>query len=295
MLMAGLASSAAVCEKTPTGVKLQVLGTNVWELVVENPEGRPYVHPLSLADGTVATDLRPDDHIWHLGLWFSLKFVNGINFWEPAVKGGCEPEGKTTVTGWKAKTDGAGAKVLISLEYAPRANVGDVLLTEKREMDFSKPDANGGYSIRFKHLFTAKKDVVLGRSAPKRNSEGEMRGGYAGLTLRLRKEVADLAVADNFHEGTATLGMGRSGGIRVSQLKAPPCARIYQWADRRFTNPSFCYHTELPLKAGETLELEYLVTVLGRPEKRKKPGQSQMSLEERAKGAKKEWVKIGLT
>ena len=43
---------------------------------------RPNVHPLAAPSGAVLTCDAPDDHPWHHGLWFTIKFVNEENFWE---------------------------------------------------------------------------------------------------------------------------------------------------------------------------------------------------------------------
>jgi hypothetical protein len=44
--------------------------------------GYPYIHPLGLPGGPVMSALAPADHPWHRGLWFSWKFLNGVNYWE---------------------------------------------------------------------------------------------------------------------------------------------------------------------------------------------------------------------
>lgn len=43
---------------------------------------RPYVHPLTTPAGAVLSVEAPGDHPWHHALWFTIKFVNGENFWE---------------------------------------------------------------------------------------------------------------------------------------------------------------------------------------------------------------------
>ena len=43
---------------------------------------RPFVHPLRTPAGHVLTRDAPDDHPWHHGLWFAIKYVDGDNFWE---------------------------------------------------------------------------------------------------------------------------------------------------------------------------------------------------------------------
>ena len=43
---------------------------------------RPNVHPLKTPSGITLTRDAPEDHPWHHGLWFTIKFVNEENFWE---------------------------------------------------------------------------------------------------------------------------------------------------------------------------------------------------------------------
>ncbi|MHC4742714.1 MAG: ThuA domain-containing protein, partial [Planctomycetota bacterium] len=57
-------------------------GKTVWQLNLDSKLGKPYFHPLALADGTVLTWDSPPDHPWHHGLWFSWKHINGLNYWE---------------------------------------------------------------------------------------------------------------------------------------------------------------------------------------------------------------------
>jgi hypothetical protein len=46
----------------------------VWQYNFDKKEGKPYFHPLAFNDGTVLTWHRPEDHPWHLGLWFSWQY-----------------------------------------------------------------------------------------------------------------------------------------------------------------------------------------------------------------------------
>ena len=64
----------------------------IWQFNYSNQEGRPYFHPLSLTDGTELTRLRPADHPWHRALWFSWKFIDSLNYWDPEL-----PQGQTEV------------------------------------------------------------------------------------------------------------------------------------------------------------------------------------------------------
>jgi len=40
------------------------------------------VHPLMTPAGHRLTGFQMSDHVWHRGLWFTIKLLNGANFWE---------------------------------------------------------------------------------------------------------------------------------------------------------------------------------------------------------------------
>ena len=52
------------------------------EYVTDAP--KPYVHPLVSPGGRILSVVSPPDHPWMRGLWFAIKFVNDVNFWEEA-------------------------------------------------------------------------------------------------------------------------------------------------------------------------------------------------------------------
>ena len=66
-----------------TSVALENDGQAVWRLNCGGDQPKPHFHPVALPDGRVLTWDRPPDHVWHHGLWFSWKFINGLNYWEP--------------------------------------------------------------------------------------------------------------------------------------------------------------------------------------------------------------------
>ena len=273
----GTAGAACELAETPTGVRLARDGRIVWNLEIETPEGRPFVHPLTLPGGRALTDSRPADHVWHLGYWFSWKLINDVNYWEPtdAERKGCEPAGATRVVGKSVRIDGLACRVDLDLAYGPRG--GEPVLSERRETVVDAPDADGGYAIETRHLFTALADVTLDRSEPWGSVEsGKWGAGYAGATLRLAPAVA-AAFSVRGSAGGASPGecTARETGhleftdpatgesVLFEQLKAPPCARFYLWPDKRMVNPSVVYTGALKLKKGETLELAYRLSVRG--------------------------------
>ena len=68
---------------------------------------RPYVHPLTTPAGSVLSVEAPADHPWHHALWFTIKFVNGENFWEEYGEFGTLRTSTVTVTddGVRAEID----------------------------------------------------------------------------------------------------------------------------------------------------------------------------------------------
>src|SRR5690242_15645430 len=54
----------------------------LWRFSYNTNVGKPFFHPLSVLAGEPLTAFRPKDHPWHYGLWFSWKYINGVNYWE---------------------------------------------------------------------------------------------------------------------------------------------------------------------------------------------------------------------
>ncbi len=263
-------------EKTATGVKMSRDGKTLWNLEIDNPEGRPFFHPLALPSGKPLTDVRPKDHVWHLGYWFSWKFINGVNYWEPAdaKRQGTEPAGATRVTKKRVQTDGLDCVVNLELDYGPRGAKTPVL-KEARTITIDPPDPNGGYIITTRHVFTALEDVTLDRTPPHGDvKKGMWGGGYAGATLRLDSAAAKALSVRGFAGGTTPAACtgaettfldftdpSTGEGVTFTQLTAPASGKFYLWPDKRMINPSPVYDAPITLKKGETLKLAYKLAV----------------------------------
>jgi len=136
----------------------------IWQFNYGKETSKPYFHPVALIDGTVLTQDRPADHPWHHGLWFSWKYINGVNFWEENRKTG-KSDG---VTDWSRVRVAAlydhSAVITVNLTYSHRGQ--KPILSEKRIMRVSSPDADGVYYIDWTSEFTAcsKADVLLDRT-----------------------------------------------------------------------------------------------------------------------------------
>lgn len=262
--------------QTDTGVRMLRDGKVLWNLEIETQEGRPFFHPLALPSGRIFTDLRPADHIWHLGYWFSWKYINGVNYWEPAdqKRKGCEPEGRTRVVGKSVSVRGSDCRIRLNLEYGPR-NAKSPVLSEVRDVAIDSSDSNGGYSITVWHRFVALADVTFDRTPPHGSvASGRWGGGYAGATLRLAAGAAS-AFGVRGSGGGATPAecnaverkyldfsdQETGEGVTFEQLKAPESARFYLWPDKRMINPSPVYTAPVRLGSGETMELGYRLAV----------------------------------
>ena len=69
----------------------------VWQFNFDSQLSQPYFHPLNLPGGKTLTWASPPDHPWHYGLWFSWKFINGVNYWEEDRQTG-HSDGRTTLS-----------------------------------------------------------------------------------------------------------------------------------------------------------------------------------------------------
>ena len=164
--------------------------TVLWQFNYAQDLPKPFFHPVTASDGSVLTWNSPPDHRWHHGLWFCWKYINGVNYWEPNNQIG-KPDGRTQWDGASIETrpDGS-ATIQMRLKY--RVGDAEPVLTEKRVIAVSAPDADGIYHFNWTCTFTAVADnVVLDRTPLPDEPGGEVYGGYAGLSVRLAKDLAD--------------------------------------------------------------------------------------------------------
>jgi len=237
----------------------------VWQLNFKKAEGKPYFHPLNLADGTTITELRPADHPWHRGLWWSWKYINHINYWEENKKTGlCD-----------GRTDLAAAKVEVGSNFSARVEMDlnyhlpdkGPLLTEKRLLAVGEPDEKGNYRIDWTSTFTAgTEDLTFDRTPPKNFS-----GGYAGLSCRMTKAIQKWTYTGSDGTTGATNIYGKTekwvdfshgGGITIfdhpSNLRHPTA-----WYPNGmpFFSPAIVFHEPYTLAAGKSMTLRYRVLV----------------------------------
>ena len=83
-------------DKNDKMVALLHEGKIIWKLNFDKEQDKPYFHPLKTPNGYELTLERPKDHPWHRGLWFSWKYINGINYWEEKPEKGVS-EGRSII------------------------------------------------------------------------------------------------------------------------------------------------------------------------------------------------------
>lgn len=254
-------------------------GKAVWILHFAAEDNWPYFHPLSLPGGPVLTGLAPADHPWHRALWFSWKYIDGVNYWEFAdmKNPASQPAGRTALAGNEViKTGEDGAVIVLDLAYR---HAGTEVMKEKRTIRVGLPRADGSYIIDWQGVFFA-----LGRDV-----ELDKDTGYAGLFFRGSPRLAEPQYLNSegiagteVHQkaarwidlsGAADPAFGPAG---VAIFDHPGNVRFPTtwWRDRSREDDEISYIGSAPLftgpyklPAGRTLTLRYRVLVhRGRPD-----------------------------
>jgi len=244
----------------------------VWQFNYRKQEGRPYFHPLSLTDGTELAWLRPADHPWHRALWFSWKYINDLNYWDPEL-----PEGQTEVIGLKTKlgTDYT-AQIEMFISYHPPKK--PAVLTEKRILAVSAPDEDGCYHIDWLSIFTAgDNDVLLDRTGIPGEKNGKSYGGYAGLSLRMAEHTKDWQFLGSegplepesrgskarWVDFSGNIADGGFAGVAIFDHPDNPRHPSSWWlsGSMPYFSPAVLFHKPYTLPAGKTLTLRYHIFI----------------------------------
>ena len=228
---------------------------------------RPYIHPLESPGGKVLTRNAPEDHPWHHGLWFTIKFVNEENFWEEMPPYGVlrhttEPE---------ASPDG---KSLVGELHWIRPDKTTVVIRETRRLEHVELD-DSSYAIDFSTTLLALDDLVLDRTP------FTTWGGYGGLSFRGAGDWSDTRLMiDDGSEHERVLGTRSrwcdlsSNEAGVAFFDSPTNAshpvpwyastRAATYGDEgwsNFLNAAFLWDGPVEVASGESLRLAYRVVV----------------------------------
>ncbi|MBT8037748.1 MAG: PmoA family protein [Verrucomicrobiae bacterium] len=254
-------------------ITMRLNGKPLWTFNHRAEEGKPYVHPLATTTGQVFSDLRPKDHPWHRALWFSWKYINGVNYWEENPATG-KSRGQTLLLSVERNiSQDKKVSIQMALAYAPVMEIKHVM-QENRTVIISPPDKKGAYTIDWLSEFRAlDKDVVLDRTPLPEQSEGKDYGGYAGYSVRMNKDVrggtflsSKGLTGNSAHRQPARWMIYSSiaGGSLLlmdhrTNLRYP--AKWYVAENMPYFSPAVIHDAPHTIKAGKSLSLQYRLVV----------------------------------
>jgi hypothetical protein len=227
---------------------------------------------LSLTDGTELTWLRPADHPWHRALWFSWKYINGLNYWDPEL-----PEGQTEVVDLnKRLSRDYSAEIEMSISYHPQKK--PAVLMEKRILAVSAPDENGCYYIDWLSVFTAgENDVLLDRTPIPGEQNGKSYGGYAGLSLRMAEHARSWQFLGSegplkpesrgnkarWMDFSGSIADGGFAGVTIFDHPDNPRHPSSWWlsGSMPYFSPAVLFQKPYTLPTGKTLTLRYRILI----------------------------------
>jgi type 1 glutamine amidotransferase len=268
--------------QTDTSLTLRNHSEIVWQFNYNNQFGKPYFHPLKV-NNTVLTCVAPPDHPWHLGLWFSWKYINGVNYWEymsnfNSPETGYKSEGITEIVKKEViPNPDFSSDIRMKVNYHP-VN-GKSVLEEERNMHISQPFKDGSYYIDEEHLFRTQNDsVILDRTPVIGESGGQSWGGYAGLSIRFNQDFTSTEIIspnDSTNYGKNNwlyMGFksltGEKAGISILQHPqfTTSSTSWYVINDQKvpfyYFSPAVLFDQKIVLKKGENLHLKYRIRML---------------------------------
>jgi type 1 glutamine amidotransferase len=170
----------------------------IWQYNFNNRYGKQYFHPVNAGNSNL-TCVSPPDHTWHMGLWFSWKFINGINYWEylddhKSEDTGYRSAGTAQINDIKLITDkDFSADISLDIQYQPSGD--QAVMSEKCNLHISPPSAGGSYYIDFDHTFSpVSGEVVLDRTPIAGEPAGQSWGGYSGLSVRFSQDYTSASI-----------------------------------------------------------------------------------------------------
>lgn len=225
------------------------------------------VHPLVTPRGHCLSGFEMSDHVWHRGLWFTIKFVNGTNFWEEHEPFGVQvsrsqPLAELLASDW--------LRISHMIEWTSAAT--GAVLGETRVLDVRMSDDGVG-TIDWSSRLHATQDLALDRTPY------TTWGGYGGLSFRAARELHEASfmlpngetasgLTGQPHDWvvlSAKLDGGANERVSLGMIDHPSNPRSpspwYCKSGNGFTflNAAFLFHEPLTLQREQTLHFRYRV------------------------------------
>jgi type 1 glutamine amidotransferase len=264
-------------EQSDTTLILNSTSGKIWQFNFNDRFGKPYFHPLRINNSTL-TCVSPPDHPWHLGYWFSWKFINGVNYWEyldnyKSDETGYRSAGITEIVKSEIiKNPDFSADISMVLQYHPADS--SPVLYETRNIHISAPSGDGSYFIDHEDIFNPMaEEVVLDRTPVDGEPDGKSWGGYAGLSVRFNQDYTSPFVIapsesekykknDWVYMGFNTLS-GDTAGICILQNRKYTTSNTSWYVIDNpeipffYYSPALLFDGRIVLKKGMKLHLKY--------------------------------------
>lgn len=239
----------------------------VWRYVY-NGWPKPFIHPLCTPAGSCLTNFEPHDHVWHRGLWFTIKYINNENFWEEN-----RPHGTQRTVGMPAVSH-LDQRISLYTDIDWIAPDGKTrVFYEQRQISY-QPLTDDAFAMDFVIQLVAQSDLTLERTP------FTTWGGYGGLILRgtrnwqqTRHLFPDGSTSERptgqRHawcdlSGKLDGGPARSGGFAIFDYPDNP-RHPSPWygggKDVNYTNAAFLFHEPMFLDTDQSLSFRYRVLV----------------------------------
>jgi hypothetical protein len=242
---------------------------------------KPYFHPICTPAGHCLTLFEPHDHVWHRGLWYTIKFINGENFWEEH-----EPYGTQQTQSLSVVTEDPPVRASATVRRSPPLRVrvagravwvrpggAGQVFREERRFNYEPLD-DDCYALDFSTVLTAQADLLLDRTP------FTTWGGYGGLTFRgsrnwqqTRLLFSDGSTSDrptpviaNWCDLSGKLdgGPNQTGGIALFDHPNNP-RHPTPWygatGPGHYMNAAFLFNEPMNVAEGETLLFQYRALV----------------------------------
>jgi len=152
---------------------------------LESP--RPYLYPVRTLSGVLVTENRPEDHLWHKGISWSVANVGAENFWGgPTYRrddGYIQLDNNGTMRhdGFDVvEADGRRASLAERLTWVTAA--GEALFTEVRLLTAAVLAGAAAWSLGFQTTMRNVSGQTVAIGSP--TTEGRQNAGYGGLFWR---------------------------------------------------------------------------------------------------------------
>jgi Methane oxygenase PmoA len=243
---------------------------------LESP--KPYLHPVRTLAGDVVTAFRPDDHLWHKGIAWSLPHVGEHNFWggptyvdgryvQLANNGSATHREMTRLA-----ADGERAEVAHRLGWSSEA--GRPVCDETRSLAVTVLDGRT-WALVFATAMTNASGSTLDIGSP--TTKGRPNAGYGGLFWRGPRSFTGGTVQSPERTG----GGGDLRGTRAEWIayrsrsgRGSTILMVDDPANPRHPTPWFArseefaclcpapfFHEEVAVSPGETIAFRYAVVV----------------------------------